>query len=412
VQDGDEFVAEETEQVKNIAHEARLKYESVKGLYEDFANRVASVLADCVAAKAIVTLSITPRAKDPDSFERKAAQLMPGAPNSPKYSDPMEQITDKAGVRVITYFLNTVEDVSRVISEQFEVLEKVLKASDDPARFGYQSLHYLVRYSETRTALPEYEKFKGLVAEVQVRTVLQHAWAEIEHDIQYKSPSVLPRSIQRRFAALAGLVEIADREFQAIEDENQAVQADARRKINLGQLDQVEITPDSLRVYLDKKYGPDGRMSDYSYQWAVRVLLRLGFTNLAQVDECIRDFNDDAISRAVFKGRMGQLTRFEAVLLASMGEGFILAHPWADSAYDWLVSFLVKQLQRLHGAGVTVGSYRPPAYPDTVLRPSDLEAIRLGIQERENNSPASDLEAMPQQIQEHGTDFSSADGSN
>jgi ppGpp synthetase/RelA/SpoT-type nucleotidyltranferase len=70
------------------------------------------------------------------------------------------------------------------------------KVSDDPTRFGYQSTHYLVKYLNTRTMMPEYTRFRNLIAEIQVRTILQHAWAEIEHDIQYKSSSVLPRTIR------------------------------------------------------------------------------------------------------------------------------------------------------------------------------------------------------------------------
>ena len=73
-------------------------------------------------------------------------------------------------------------------------------------RFGYQSVHYLVALKEDRTSLSEYLQYKGLIAEIQVRTILQHAWAEIEHDIQYKSSETIPQPIRRRFMQLAGLL--------------------------------------------------------------------------------------------------------------------------------------------------------------------------------------------------------------
>ena len=101
-------------------------------------------------------------------------------------------------------------------------------------RFGYQSEHYLVRLSNKRTALPEYNPHLGLVAEVQVRTILQHAWAEIEHDIQYKSSITIPNTIRRRFMALAGVLEIADREFQAIQDEDKLLKQQARTSVEEG----------------------------------------------------------------------------------------------------------------------------------------------------------------------------------
>jgi ppGpp synthetase/RelA/SpoT-type nucleotidyltranferase len=77
-------------------------------------------------------------------------------------------------------------------------------------RFGYQSIHYLVQVSEARVALAEYARYRAMIAEIQVRTILQHAWAEIEHDIQYKSSVAMPSVIRRRFMSLAGLLEIAD----------------------------------------------------------------------------------------------------------------------------------------------------------------------------------------------------------
>ena len=378
-EDAEDRIADEAEDVNQHAREARIEYEAARGLYVDYARSLERVLSDCLTAKQIVYHSITSRAKDLESFERKAAQLSPEG--TAKYSNPIEEITDKTAARIITYFLNTVDEVAAIISEQFEVLEQERKASDDPTRFGYQSTHYLVRLSSARSALPEYARFRDIVAEIQVRTILQHAWAEIEHDIQYKSSAVLPRTIQRRFAALAGLVEISDREFQAIDDENRAIQVEARRKIDIGgDLDKVEITADSVRAYLDKNYGPDGRMSDFSYQWTARLLLRLGFANLAEVQECVNGYSDDNVSRVAFKSRRGQLTRFETVLLASMGDAFILGHPWfTEHSYGewWYARQLVQSLDRLKAAGVATRNFKPPHYPESLLSNSaDLEDLR------------------------------------
>lgn len=396
-EDAETLIADEAEEVRRRAHEARVEYEAARGLYLDYARSLESVLRDCLGAKGVISHSITSRAKDPDSFERKAAQLTPDG--AAKYSNPTEQITDKAAVRIITYFLNTVEEVEEVIAEQFEVLQQERKVSDDPTRFGYQSTHYLVKYLNTRTALPEYTRFSDLIAEIQVRTILQHAWAEIEHDIQYKSSSVLPRTIRRRFGALAGLIEIADREFQAIDDENRAIQVEARRKIDVGgDLEKVEITADSVRAFLDKNYGADGRMSEFSYRWTARLLLTLGFANLAEVEACIHNYSDNSVSRAAYGWRQGQLTRFEAVLLASMGEAFILGHPWAmesGSENGWYAKTLLRMLDRLKAAGVTIGSYKPSHYPESALvHSAKLEDLRRQLAaetqpENENGPPTT-----------------------
>src|SRR5207249_2570243 len=128
------------------------------------------------------------------------------------------------------------------------------------------SVHYSVRLSDNRSGLPEYARFAELVAEIQVRTIMQHAWAEIEHDIQYKAVETIPSRIRRRFMDLAGLLEIADREFQAIADEDEALRAEARISVQQGRLENVEITPDALKTYLDRRLGSDARMADYSYE--------------------------------------------------------------------------------------------------------------------------------------------------
>jgi ppGpp synthetase/RelA/SpoT-type nucleotidyltranferase len=382
VPDSDVITSDETEDVNAAAHEARLKYETELDRYEKFARSIAEVLKECLEERHIKTQSISYRVKNPDEFERKAARPMPGSITA-KYSDPLEQITDKAGVRVITYFLRSVDEVAEVIDDEFEVIENAVKASEEPDRFGYTSLHFLVKYRVSRSRLTEYRKFTGLVAEIQVRTVLQHAWAEIEHDIQYKSPSALPRTISRRFASLAGLIEIADREFQAIEKEQRELSEDVRRNLAEGRLDAIEITPDSLQAYLDEKYWPDGRMRDWSYEWTSKLLLRLGFTNLAQVDECIRGYDDDLISRKLYGSRMGQLTRFEGVLLASMGDYFIRAHPWARTPdMRGYVLGQLRQLEKLRVAGVPVGTYQPPEYPEDALSATELEAMRQELAQK------------------------------
>jgi ppGpp synthetase/RelA/SpoT-type nucleotidyltranferase len=369
-------VTDEQQAIKDLAYQARVHYQRDRGLYHDFAYDIARLLETCLREEQINFHTITAREKDPDSFERKAAQTSPKDPSVAKYKDPLNDITDKAAVRVTTYFLETVEEVSRVIKSELNVIEQLNKTSSEPDRLGYQSIHYLVQYPAERTGLSDFRKFTGLTAEIQVRTILQHAWAEIEHDIQYKAVAAVPERIRRRFTSLAGLVEIADREFQAIANEDAAIRTQAKIDIDSGQLNQVEITLDSFQEYIDKKFGPDGRMREWSYDYAVRLLLELGFTNLEEVDDCIRDYNDDSVSRAIAGSRLGQLTRFEHVLLASMGYYFAMAHPWSvrdDS--DWYPQLCITRLSKLREQGIDTGTYKPLGYPHTRLSFTDLERM-------------------------------------
>lgn len=336
-------------------------YEAVRPAYEECAQAVYSVLNTALQAEGVPVHSIEARAKTPESFGEKASIPADDNPNSPKYEDPLAEISDLAGVRVITLLLDTVDRVSSLIEQEFDVLERSTKSGllEDGERLGYQSVHFLVQFSSARSCLPEYARFEKRVTEIQVRTILQHVWAEIEHDIQYKAVDTIPSSIRRRFVSLAGLVEIADREFQAISNEDSQRRTDARLLVSKGELRSVELTPDALKAYLDDRYGSDGRMSAWSYEWMTRLLKRLGFENFDQIDSCVSVYNDDRVSRAAWSKRMGQVGRFELVLLAAMGDEFINRHPWAGDKNEWFETMNRQILERFRDVGIKVGDYRP-----------------------------------------------------
>jgi putative GTP pyrophosphokinase len=340
--------------------EAIKNYQKVRPLYEDFGEVIKSIVNESLKSLGIKVASLETRAKSIESFGKKTVEPSITDPTQPKYKSPLSEITDLTGVRIITFFPKTIGDIESVINSQFVVLEKSDKseALRQEQRFGYQSVHYLVKLITNRITLPEYGRFKDLIAEIQVRTILQHAWAEIEHDIQYKSIQTIPLSIRRRFMALAGLLEIADREFQAVQDEDERLRQAARVSVREGRLEDVEITPDSLKEYLDSRLGSDGRMTFFSYDWTANMLRQMGFVNLGQINECIAGFDDDRISRITYGGRQGQLTRFEMLLLAGMGENYIEQHPWwADQ--DWFKKQRHIYLERIRECGIITRNYKP-----------------------------------------------------
>jgi putative GTP pyrophosphokinase len=336
------------------------QYGKKRSKYQEFAQTVRDILADSVKGKSLRVNDIQFRAKEIESFGKKAMTPSDQRPEEPKYKNPLAEITDMAGVRVITFFPRTVLDVCQCIEEEFEVIEKVdhIAASQKQEKLGYQSIHYLAKFKANRTKLPEYKRFDGLVAEIQVRTVMQHAWAEIEHDIRYKSASAIPLEISRRFMTLAGLLEIADREFEAIQEQDAQLRETAVTKLAAGKFAEVEITPDALRSYLGMTLGYDERISDFSYDPDARLLKGLGFQNFQQVDDCVRGLDDDYLSRQAWGNRSGQLSRFELMLQVSMGEYFIENHMWRE--YEGYRNAMNGRLERLKEKGVTIGSYRPP----------------------------------------------------
>jgi putative GTP pyrophosphokinase len=336
------------------------QYQRVRRRYIDYSASIKDIIRKALVNFGIEVASVEARAKSISSFGRKAPEPSDTDPSQPKYPNPMSQITDLAGARIITFFPNTVSEVDGVISDESVVLEKVDKATQllEEERFGYQSVHYLVKLKPNRTSLPEYNNFTDLVAEIQVRTILQHARAEIEHDIRYHSVKIIPAQIRRRFASLGGLLEIADREFQAIQSADERLRQEVRASVQEGKLGNVEVTPDALKTYLDRKLGPDGRMTQFSYEWTARYLQKMRFKNMGEIEECIAGYDDDEISRIAYETRQGQLTRFETLLLAGMGEFFISKDPFSEIPN--LAQYQRERLQRLKDGGVEIRNYRPP----------------------------------------------------
>lgn len=156
---------------------------------------------------------VTGRVKRPGSLADKLRRK-PGRYHS------LSDVTDLVAVRVITYFESDVNVVARLIEEHHTVdwdhsIDK--SKMHDPDRFGYMGVHYVV------APPPEVPDFAALPVvrtdarfEVQIRSILQHAWAEIEHDLGYKNREAVPREVRRRFYRLAGLLEMADEEFMAL----------------------------------------------------------------------------------------------------------------------------------------------------------------------------------------------------
>lgn len=338
------------------AQSAVAGYLRVQSFYENIASVVSRVVQECLKKDGIKVHSVQSRAKDPTSFGRKAAIPSETNPNAPKYKEPLKEITDLAGVRIITHFPATLTQVDHLLSEEFEIVEKSNKGLEliEEERFGYQSIHYLVKVKPDRARLAEYARFADTIVEIQVRTILQHAWAEIEHDIQYKSSKTIPAEIRRRFMALAGMLEVADREFQAIQDADKKIEDHAKNMVQRGDLGGIEITPNSLKFFLDKRLGADGRMSAWSYDWTARLLKRLGFRDLKQVELAIAPYDDHTLSIVAEGARQGQTSRFELMLLAALGERFDQLHPWSD---PWFRSRRQNTLQKFKSSGVPISTF-------------------------------------------------------
>lgn len=210
-----------------------------------FVSACARLIGEILTASNVKYHSVAARIKSRDSLRLKVQ-------SSTGYRS-LSDITDVCGVRIITYFADEVDKVAKIIEEEFEIdrehsVDK--RIALDPDRFGYLSLHYVAKMPPTRLELRENRGFAGCQVEIQIRSILQHSWAEIQHDLGYKSVRSVPRELQRRFSRLAGLLEIADGEFTAIREDFEKYEKQVRTDIRTAP-ESVAIDLTSLRAFVE-----------------------------------------------------------------------------------------------------------------------------------------------------------------
>lgn len=219
------------------------EYLDNKELYNRLSGSIMQIIESLLKKEKIKYASISTRIKDEASLAEKIAR------KDGKYKT-LSDITDIAGIRIITYYADDVDKVAKLLEQEFDVdwdnsIDK--RKSLKPNVFGYLSLHYIIQFDGKRIQLPEYDDLHGMKAEVQIRSILQHAWAEMEHDIGYKSKVGVPEEVIRDFSRLAGLLEIADKEFMEIRSKIEAYRVEVEQKLQTNQgeedikLDEVSI---------------------------------------------------------------------------------------------------------------------------------------------------------------------------
>ena len=268
------------------------EYERQMKVYEEFGETVKAILNKAIDQSDMKIHSIQARAKSPESLRRKLLRA------APPYTDPLRQITDLCGVRIITYFPTDVDAVAEIVANTFLVDEEnsVDKRTIlEPTRFGYSSLHYVVQLDSARREQVEYSRFSNLKCEIQIRTILQHAWAEIEHDFQYKAEIDVPVEIRRRFAALSGLLEIADKEFESLRIEENRIRESVSASVSEKRL-KIAVNMVSLQEYLKDKAIGGRSLADIAADELsdlIAELQAIGIKDLEGLDSALRNFNLD-----------------------------------------------------------------------------------------------------------------------
>ncbi|WP_211249737.1 GTP pyrophosphokinase [Xylanibacter brevis] len=270
------------------------QYRERRPSLELLAKEAYEVLSSALREQGIYVTAIEYRVKAENSLAGKLE--LKGA----KYKS-IDDITDLVGMRVITFYTDDVDKVAAIAKSVFDI---DWKESVDKRKlhqldsFGYNSLHYICRM-----------KSGGPRFELQMRTGLQHVWSTIEHDIRYKGDVKIPREYARQFSRLAGMLELIDDEFSRL----RMVLTDYRRQIRSlvkdGQLDEVPLSVDSFRSYLDlapfdrlnKRIAAVNQAEIYpvSLMPFLPVLESFGLVTLGDVQRFIEENSDEAYQLAL-----------------------------------------------------------------------------------------------------------------
>ena len=264
--------------------------------FEESSKKVYQLLKDTLDKAGLMTAAMEYRVKAGDSLAGKL-ELKGG-----KYHS-LKDITDIIGLRVITFYIDDVDKVASAVERVFEVdwensVDKRKALEIDS--FGYLSLHYVCRIPGS-----EYKM------EIQMRTVLQHAWANMNHDTGYKSGVEVPPRYLRNLSRLAGMLELVDDEFSRIRTELTNYRRQVRALVATGNLDDVPLDGDTFRSFMEMNpFEPlnqriasvnQAEIHEVSLMPYLELFKGIGFKTLGDISKMIKDYSEGAFQIATFQ---------------------------------------------------------------------------------------------------------------
>ncbi|WP_416298146.1 hypothetical protein ACM7Q1_12755 [Paenibacillus illinoisensis] len=216
-------------------------------LYQRLSFNITESLKFLLKESEIPYLDVYSRVKDFDSFFDKIDRK--------QYEKPFDQIEDICGLRIVCYYPSDVLLIKKIIGEEFVIVNSEDKVDNlEPDKFGYRSHHFVVTLKNEWLNVPNYRGLEGIKAEIQVRTILMHAWADISHKLSYKKKEHIPEVFKRNLFQLSALFEIADDRFEMLRAEREEYRGGMINNghFNLNQ----ELNLDSLQGFLDFNF-PD-----------------------------------------------------------------------------------------------------------------------------------------------------------
>ncbi len=241
-------------------------YDEIVEKYAEVQKIATELLATELEKANINIMQLPSRIKSWESVEDKLVK------KPDRYSN-VEDLNDLLGLRVICFFLSQVDEAGEVVKKIFDV---DLEHSDDkrlslpPEAFGYLSLHF---QCTLRKDMGYPEELTNLVFEIQLRTILQHAWAEIEHDLGYKTVLEIPRYVRREFARIAGLLEVADDSFETIRNQLGIYETETLQGIHDDTAEQMTLDILTLNAFMEYSQAMNNLYEDMAKLTGGKVIL-------------------------------------------------------------------------------------------------------------------------------------------
>jgi predicted RNase H-like nuclease/ppGpp synthetase/RelA/SpoT-type nucleotidyltranferase len=299
------------EPTPGVVHDAIATYAERRPALTESTARYLTQVTGLLDDAGINYLSVRGRTKTVASFAAKADRTQDGRR---LYTDPLSEITDQIGLRIITYLRDDVDTVADLLAEEMQLLDDrdMGLETASAGRWGYASRHLLVAADGEQQP-----------ASVQVRTILQHAWAEFEHDIRYKGsvPEDDVPDLDRRFTLAAGLLELADREFTAIRDRLRSTVPSERQP---QPTDDPRIPTPVLATYLGNRFPDAGWSRTEHYAWISGLLLELGVESIDALESVLAGIDTAALNDAMaYRYPAGAVRRLDDALLSAFGRRYL-----------------------------------------------------------------------------------------
>ena len=236
-------------------------YDANYKFYEKVCINAQKIIEKALRAKKINLLQINFRVKSFESFYEKLSRK--------NYQDPFVNAEDLCGVRVVCFYIRELPIIDEIIKDNFLINDYIDKSEkQDVDRFGYRSNHHIVY-------LPNQEKFsklKHFKIEFQSRTLLMHAWAHLQGNLEYKRPEHTPKAFKRKLNRLSAVLEMVDEQFQSLKIEKNDLRELLLTDYNFS--NQTELNIDTFISYLDVCF-PDRKTNYRSSKLLLKKLLNL-----------------------------------------------------------------------------------------------------------------------------------------